>query len=67
MHAYTGDYEIQDYKGRTPLHLAAELDRTVAAEYLLSLDPPAECRVTDKQGNHVITSMIRTMPQVVAI
>lgn len=69
MHTYmlTGDYEVQDYKGRTPLHLAAELDRTVAAEYLLSLDPPAECRVTDKQGNHAITSMIRTMPQVVSL
>ncbi len=62
-----GDYEVRDYKGRTPLHLAAELDRTVSAEYLLSLDPPAECQVTDNKGNHAITSMIRTMPQVVGL
>lgn len=61
-----GNYEVPDYKGRTPLHLAAELDRTVAAEFLLSLDPPAECRVVDNRGNHIITSMIRTMPQVVS-
>ena len=103
--AYTGDYEIRDYKGRTPLHLAAELgelafgghssqppppsphththththilpmhtyilplpitDRTEAAEYLLSLDKPAECRVSDNLGNTVLVSMIRTMPKVV--
>ena len=90
--AYTGDYEIRDYKGRTPLHLAAELgelafggslfpththpthayilplpitDRTEAAEYLLSLDKPAECQVSDNLGNTVLVSMIRTMPKVV--
>ena len=68
MYIYmTGNYEISDYKGRTPLYLAAELDRTVAAEYLLSLDPPADCQAIDKRGNHVIGSMIRTMPDVVSI
>lgn len=56
---------MKDYKGRTPLHLAAELDRTVVAEHLLSLEKPAKCTVVDKAGSHVITSMIRTMPQVV--
>lgn len=94
--SYTGDYEVRDYKGRTPLHLAAELgelafggqspshthifpipftytpsffliitDRTEAAEYLLSLDKPAECQVSDNLGNTVLVSMIRTMPKVV--
>ena len=89
--AYIGDYEVRDYKRRTPLHLAAELgelfgghssqtphkhkhthilplpitDRTEAAEYLLSLDKPAECRVSDNLGNTVLVSMIRTMPKVV--
>ena len=62
-----GDYEVRDYKGRTPLHLATELDRSVAAEHLLSLDSPAECQVVDNNGNYAITSMIRTMPQVVSI
>ena len=60
-----GNYEIPDYKGRTPLYLAAELDRSVAAEYLLSLDPPANCQAVDKQGNYAISSMIRTMPEMV--
>ena len=64
---HSGNYEVRDYKGRTPLHLAAELDRTVVAEYLLSLDQPAKCTVYDDQGNHVITTMIRTMPQVVSL
>ena len=61
-----GEYDVRDYMGRTPLHLAAELDRTLAADYLLSLDIPAECRVIDNYGNHAITSMIRTMPKTVS-
>ena len=40
-------------------------DRTEAAEYLLSLDKPAECQVSDNLGNAVLVSMIRTMPKVV--
>lgn len=60
-----GDCESYDYKGRTPLHLAAELDRTAAAECLVSFPISAEVRVQDNVGNHAIASMMRTMPQVV--
>ena len=62
-----GDCEVRDYKGRTPLHLAAELDRTAAAEYLISVPISAEVRVQDDHGNHAIASMIRTMPRVVRL
>ena len=62
-----GDYEARDYKGRTPLHLAAELDRTAAAEYLLGLEDPAECHVCDDLGNSALVSMIRTMPKVASL
>lgn len=56
-----------DYKGRTALHLAAELDRTAAAECLVSVPILAEVTVQDDVGSHAIASMIRTMPQVVCI
>ena len=62
---FLGDCEVFDYKGRTPLHLAAELDRTGAVECLISVPILAEVRVQDNAGNHAIASMIRTMPQVV--
>ena len=54
-----------------PIHIYTLLlanyirDRTEAAEYLLSLDKPAECQVSDNLGNTVLVSMIRTMPKVV--
>ena len=36
--SYTGDYEVRDYKGRTPLHLAAELgELAFGGQSLLSL------------------------------
>lgn len=54
-----------DYKGRTPLHLAAELDRTAAVECLISAPILADVRVQDHMGNCAIASMIRTMPEVV--
>ena len=57
---------MRDYKGRTPLHLAAELDRSNAAECLISVPISAEVRVQDDMGNHAIASMIRTMPHVVS-
>jgi hypothetical protein len=60
-----GDCELVDYKGRTPLHLAAELDRTAAVERLISAPILADVRVHDNMGNRVIASMIRTMPQMV--
>ena len=61
-----GNQEVQDYQGRTPLHLASELDRTSAAESLISLPEPAEVRVQDNIGNIAIASMTRTMPGVVS-
>ena len=64
---FVANYETRDYKGRTPLHLATELGRIPIAKYLLSLDVPAECCVVDNLGNHVLTSMIRTMPIVVRL
>lgn len=54
-----------DYKGRTPVQLAAELDRTAAVECLISVPILADVRVQDNVGNHAIASMIRTMPEVV--
>lgn len=60
-----GNYEATDQKGRTPLYLAAEFDRSTVAEYLISLSEPAEVRVRDNDGNFALTSMIRTMPRVV--
>lgn len=67
MLSLLGDCEVRDYKGRTPLHLAAELDRSAAAECLISVPISAEVRVQDNVGNHAIASMIRTMPHVVRI
>ncbi len=58
-----GDYEARDYKGRTPLHLAAKFDQSLSAEYLLRLDKPARCQVVDHKGNTALVSMIRTMPK----
>ncbi len=60
-----GNQDVLDYQGRTPLHLAAELDRTNAADCLVNLPEPAEVRVQDNHGNIAICSMTRTMPNVV--
>ena len=60
-----GDCEMVDYKGRTPLHLAAELERTAAVECLMSPPIFADVSVQDNLGNLAIASMIRTMPQMV--
>ena len=62
----SGNQEAQDYQGRTPLHLTAELDRTNAADCLITLPVPAEVRVQDQVGNIAVASMTRTMPTVVS-
>ena len=64
MHA--ANYELQDYRGRTPLHLAAEYDRSLSAHYLLGLSPPASCDVRDFGGLMALSVMVKNMPKVVS-
>ncbi|KAL5255648.1 hypothetical protein ACHWQZ_G011029 [Mnemiopsis leidyi] len=52
----------RDYKGRTPLLLAAELDRSVAALQLL--EAGAKAGVIDKTGLHTLCAMVEKMPGV---
>ena len=59
------DLDARDYRSRTPLHLAINLGRAMAAEYLISLPSSADVRVEDKNGNMAMSAMIRTMPRVV--
>ena len=58
-----------DNEGRTPLHLGADLDRTEAVHFLLTLKekPPSRCDVYDINGFPALTSMIINMPQTVRI
>ena len=56
--------EAKDHRGRTPLHLAAERDRTAAALALLSLDKPANCNTCDDSGHLALISFIQNMPEI---
>ena len=58
------DIEAKDHRGRTPLHLAAERDRTAAALVLLSLDKPAMSYTCDDSGHSALISLIQNMPDV---
>lgn len=58
------DLEARDHRGRTPLHLAAERDRTAAALVLLSLDKPAIGSTCDDSGHSALISLIQNMPEV---
>jgi len=58
------DLEAKDYRGRTPLHLAAERDRTAAALVLLSLDEPAISSTCDDSGHSALICLIQNMPEV---
>ena len=60
------NYELRDYRGRTPLHLAAEYDRSLSAQYLLGLSPPASCDARDLGGLMALSVMVQTMPKVVS-
>ena len=62
---FSADLEAKDYRGRTPLHLAVDLYRSHAADYLISLPEPAQIRVTEQNGDMAISAMIKTMPKVV--
>lgn len=61
------DKDCMDNEGRTPLHLGADLDRTEAVHFLLTLKekPPSRCDVYDINGFPALTSMIINMPQTV--
>ena len=58
------DLEAQDYKGRTPLFVAAELDRSDTARMLLEYG--ANAGVVDKSGMAAIVLMVRKMSPVVS-
>ena len=62
---FSADLEAKDYRGRTPLHLAVDLHRSLAADYLISLPAPAQIRVMEQNGDMAISAMIKTMPKVV--
>ena len=63
---FLGDLEAKDYNGRTPLHLAINLDRTLVVEYLVSLPQPADVLTKDNLGNIAISCMIISTPGVVS-
>ena len=58
------DLEMKDHRGRTPLHLAAERDRTAAALVLLSLDKPAMGSACDDSGHSTLICLIQNMPEI---
>eukprot|EP00118_Oscarella_pearsei_P013731 m.112623 g.112623 ORF g.112623 m.112623 type:complete len:838 (+) comp37445_c0_seq1:51-2564(+) len=59
------DIENRDYKGRTPLQIAAELDRSESVSLLLDVKPrAADAGVKDYSGHSALSSMVRTMPPV---
>ncbi|CAG5133070.1 unnamed protein product, partial [Candidula unifasciata] len=53
---------IVDYKGRTPIHVAAELDRSETARLLLECEAPVY--LSDNQGSRAITWIISKMAPV---
>ena len=56
------DIEAVDYRGRSPLFIAAELDRSVSAKLLL--ERGANATAKDSTGNLCLTIMASKMPQV---
>ncbi|XP_061181626.1 transient receptor potential cation channel subfamily V member 3-like [Saccostrea echinata] len=54
--------DVRDYKGRTPLFVAAELDRSETASLLLEYK--ADVRITDDSGMKPLSWMITKMPPV---
>ncbi|XP_048759096.2 transient receptor potential cation channel subfamily V member 1-like isoform X2 [Ostrea edulis] len=54
--------DVKDFKGRTPLFVAAELDRSETASLLL--DYKADVRITDDSGMKPLSWMITKMPPV---
>ena len=56
------DLDARDFKGRTPLHLAAELDRSETARFLIESGAPAG--VADESGQTALAWMIVKMPPV---
>ncbi|XP_065843488.1 transient receptor potential cation channel subfamily V member 5-like isoform X2 [Oscarella lobularis] len=58
--------EARDYRGRTPLQVAADLDRSESVRHLLlDVKPrPADAGVRDNTGQTALSSMVLTMPLV---
>lgn len=56
------DIEARDFRQRTPLFVASELDRSVAAKFLIEQHAAATAK--DASGNMVLSSMIAKMPEV---
>lgn len=54
--------EISDYRGRTPLLIAAEYERRAASSKLIDLG--ASARVVDFTGLHALSVLISKMPQI---
>ena len=63
---YTASYDLLDYRGRTPLHLAVEYDRSFAVQLLMGLPQPASCVVRDNFGQLALATMIENMPKLVS-
>lgn len=59
---FGADQTSKDYKGRTPLQVAAELNRSKTAKLLIERGVPAF--VHDKAGTFVLSLLIRKMPHV---
>ncbi|XP_032236009.2 transient receptor potential cation channel subfamily A member 1 isoform X2 [Nematostella vectensis] len=57
-----GNMDDRDYKGRTPLQVAAELDRSETAKFLI--DQGTAAGVQDTSGNCSLSIMISKMPPV---
>lgn len=57
-----GSMDDRDYKSRTPLQVAAELDRSETAKFLI--DEGATAGVQDNAGSSVMSFMISKMPPV---
>jgi len=62
---FPADLESRDFRCRTPLHLAVDMGRALAADFLISMPTPAQVRVADKDGNMAMSGMIKIMPCVV--
>ncbi|XP_059826953.1 transient receptor potential cation channel subfamily A member 1-like [Hypanus sabinus] len=58
---HDADINARDYKQRTPLQLATELDRTESARLLLQFQ--ADAGVYDNTGQLCLTPMVANMPQ----
>ncbi|XP_028398324.1 uncharacterized protein LOC114521948 [Dendronephthya gigantea] len=62
---YGGNIDARDYRNRTPLQVAAEMNRFKAAKLLVSEGAPAG--VYDHMGNSALSLLIEKIPEVALI